>query len=154
MVKFPSKVLKPPKRSLYPTVPRNERRLFSSSVLLSSHSATCPGESRLILQPENFSIQNTVSERSRVGRMGRSWCSWDSSTPVTADTGKHGSPICPVLSTLPLPRQAWVGSNWDLDLSLCVSFQSKQEQREGKKREAGDTRSQNPERQQVMTEST
>lgn len=39
-----------------PTVPRNASRLFSSSVLLSSHSATSPGD-RVILQPENFSIK-------------------------------------------------------------------------------------------------
>lgn len=45
-----------------PTLPRNDRRLFSSSVLLSNHSATSPGERRLILQPENFSIQSTITE--------------------------------------------------------------------------------------------
>lgn len=139
-------MLKPQKYSLYPTVPRNERRLFSSSVLLSSHSATCPGERRLILQPENFSIQNTVSERSRAGRMGRSWWSWDSSTPVIVYTDKHESVI--LLSSLnPTADTAGMGgsSDWDLYLSLCVRFQSKQEQKEGKKGRQGKLRSQNPE---------
>lgn len=54
-----------------PTVPRNDRRLLSSSVQVSSHSAASPGERRLILQPENFSMQKTMAERSREGRVGR-----------------------------------------------------------------------------------
>lgn len=52
------------KGSHEPYVPRNASRLFSSSVLLSSHSATSPGE-RVILQPENFSIQGTDTKGPR-----------------------------------------------------------------------------------------
>lgn len=140
-------MLKPQKYSLYPTVPRNERRLFSSSVLLSSHSATCPGERRLILQPENFSIQNTVSERSRVGRMGRSWWSWDSSTPVIVYTDKHESVIlCPVLPTLHLTLQAWVGAVTGICICPFVSgFSPSRNRKEAKKGKQGKLRSQNPE---------
>lgn len=119
-------------------------------MLLSSHSATSPGERRLILQPENFSIQNSVSERSRVGRVGRSGWSWDSSTPVVGYTDNTRAWSCPALSALHLtahPDTAGMGGSrkWDLYLlSLCVRFQSNQEQKEGKKGEQGKPRSENP----------
>lgn len=131
-------MLKTKKHRLYPTVPRKERRLFSSSVLLSSHSATSPGERRLILQPENFSIQKTSSERSSVGRVGRSWWSWDSSTPVPVYTDNMRAWCCPVLSTPHPTASTDMGgsSTWDLHfLSSWVTFRSKQERKGGKKGE-------------------
>lgn len=78
--------------------------------------------------------------------MGRSWWSWDSSTPVIVYTDKHESVILPC-SLNPTSDTAGMGgsSNWDLYLSLCVRFQSKQQQKEGKKGKQGKLRSQNPE---------
>lgn len=105
----------------HPTVPRNDRRLFSSSVLLSSHSATSPGERRLILQPENFSIQTTASERSRAGRAGRSGWSRDSSAPVVAYTDNVRAQPCPARSAPHLMAHgagAGVGGS-ALVVSLC-----------------------------------
>lgn len=58
----------------------------------------------------------------------------------------HESVILPP-SLNPTSDTAGMGgsSNWDLYLSLCVRFQSKQEQKEGKKGKRGKLSSQNPE---------
>lgn len=134
------------KNNQHPTVPRNDRRLFSSSVLLSSHSATSPGERRLILQPENFSIQTTASERSRVGRAGRSGWSRDSSAPVVAYTDNTRVQSCPARSAPHLTaHSAGAGMGGSaLVVSLCqLSVQAGTEMK-AKKRGAGKPRFENP----------
>lgn len=155
----PQESVKPPhKHSELPTVPRKERRLCSSSVLLSSHSAASPGERRLILQAENFSIQTSRSERSRAGRVGRSWRPRDSSTPVIVYTDKVRVWSC---CALPAARlgQAWVGAvSGILGYPFVSAFSRSRDRKKAKPKQnrgGGETEVFNPKkkkkRSQVMT---
>jgi len=136
----------------HPTVPRNDRRLFSSSVLLSSHSATSPGERRLILQPENFSIQTTASERSRAGRAGRSGWSRDSSAPVVAYTDNAALPR----ALSPAPDGPWCRGRRGGICTCCLfvsAFGWGRNGKEGKKGERGNQGLKIQRRSQVVMES-